>query len=767
MKDAPGRFDESLPVRRSQAPPVAPPQVDHVDDYQEFVPPPLGAKKVSLQLVMRAARRYWWQALLLWMVTSIGLMTLAYTRIKPSFDAISQIRVELDSNEIFGHADGNRDPSQFLQTQVALISTPTTIGAALAKRPELLSSPMLKGTSDPEIEVRNALRAGAVPRTMLIQVEMSSPVPGEAANLVNAVVDAYLAQAQQTYDTATEKRIKLLKETRDEEAVNLHKAREYLEKLTNELGDSAIASIKDKNVTSMNAYQRLSESLTAVQIDVIQSKAKLNQLRAGKEAPQQQPPDQVNVAINDLFSIQPEVVAIDTDIHKAQAKLKAAQRLNRGSDPSIIAPTNRIKELTASRDALWKKLEPRFRRQVMAAAVDNNDIDKQIKDAESVLNAQVVMQEELQARLDAANLVNRTAESEQVRLGFAKTDLQRRERVIDRIDDTLNQYRFNAKNPTARVELNHLATPSFRADSSRRWQVMGVAPVATGLLVLGLLLLMELRGARIGDPEELASRMHLQVIGVVPPLPQIRSSESPSLGGGIGPPATPSDFRAQRQLDEFVQSLDHLRVALCARRDPWGRDRHCVLITSACGSEGKTTLAAQLAERCVNAGLMTLLIDADLRNPTLSRMLDAVENPGLINVLRGEMTAEDVIMVVGDAGGFHLLPGGHASRRSQPSAPERAARQADRAGPRELRHDHCRRPAGPPRSRCPDDRPMDRRRRARRPVRYQPVPPGRARQPAAGAGRRAGDRCGRQRRPVDGDVLRRLLRLRLRHHDLW
>ena len=49
-----------------------------------------------------------------------------------------------------------------------------------------------------------------------------------------------------------------------------------------------------------------------------------------------------------------------------------------------------------------------------------------------------------------------------------------------------------------------------------------------------------------------------------------------------------------------------------------------MLITSACGSEGKTTLAAQLAERCANAGLMTLLIDADLRKPTLSRMLDTL-----------------------------------------------------------------------------------------------------------------------------------------------
>src|SRR4029077_18419540 len=122
--------------------------------------------------------------------------------------------------------------------------------------------------------------------------------------------------------------------------------------------------------------------------------------------------------------------------------------------------------------------------------------------------------------------------------------------------------------------------------------------------------------------------------------------------------ASRTEFRAQRQLDEFVQSLDHLGVVLCARPDPWGSDRHCVLITSAIGSEGKTTLAAQLAERCVNAGRMTLLIDGDLRNPTLSRMRDVSENPGLINVLRSTVAPEEAIIVIGDAGGFHLLPAG-------------------------------------------------------------------------------------------------------------
>jgi receptor protein-tyrosine kinase len=57
---------------------------------------------------------------------------------------------------------------------------------------------------------------------------------------------------------------------------------------------------------------------------------------------------------------------------------------------------------------------------------------------------------------------------------------------------------------------------------------------------------------------------------------------------------------------------------------------------------------------------MTLLIDADLRNPTLSRMLEAVPAPGLIDVLQGTTAAEDAMLVVGAAGGFHFLPSGAA-----------------------------------------------------------------------------------------------------------
>ena len=63
----------------------------------------------------------------------------------------------------------------------------------------------------------------------------------------------------------------------------------------------------------------------------------------------------------------------------------------------------------------------------------------------------------------------------------------------------------------------------------------------------------------------------------------------------------------------------------------------CVMITSATGGEGKTTLSAHLAARCANARTSTLLIDADIRRASLGRLLDVPPGAGLGDVLAGDV----------------------------------------------------------------------------------------------------------------------------------
>lgn len=655
MKDRDYHEEYALSPRRPQPVP-APPAFDPVDDYADAPPASAPAKRVSFALIARALARHWWQALLLWLIASGGLVALAYYKVKPSYDALARIRVEIDDNRIFApNSSAPVNIEQYLENQVQRVTSASVLGSALTEHPELNALPFLAGSLDAESTIRDALRVGIPAKTSLIQVEMSSSIPAEAAQVVNAVVASYLKLAQATYDASTQRQIDQFLKARDEQKEEVDRQRKVVEDMQKRIGAASVESVKDRTIASLERYKQWSDQLTAVEIQAIASKARLDQLRAERSIPIGSPEDEEDLknAVIDAFYADPRVVSLQAERDRAQTRLTEIERTTARNpgDPSRLRLSNLVKEKKDRIDEYWRTQEPLLRKRLRAGPADNT-LEIQIKQAEAELTGYTSQEATLRKRLDEVKVENKAAESEALKLAFASRDLQRAEDVYETILKNLNQLRFEAKSPVARISLDDEAKASNLPKTDRRKQAMIAAPLVVGLLVVGLFVMLELRGARVADPDELALRINVPIIGVVPPLPKIR------VGGPSGLPATRGDFKAQRQLDEFIQSLDHLRVALCARRDPWGRDRHCVLITSACGSEGKTTLAAQLAERCVNAGLMTLLIDADLRNPTLSRMLDANDNAGLINVLRGEAMPEDVVMVIGDAGGFHLLPAG-------------------------------------------------------------------------------------------------------------
>ncbi len=664
MKDTPDRPDEPLPARRSLLPPVASlAPKEHYDEFADQPAAPASGKRVSFRLVSRALRRFWWQTILVWLVGSISLMALAYAKINPTFDAASQVRIEVERDNVLATLSGPIDLSQYMQTQVAKITSPTILGSALVETPKLRTYPLLQGAEEPEAELRSALRVAIVPRTNLIQVEMSSAIPAESADMVNAVVKAYLDHSQLFNDETTQKQIKRYQSIRDSQRIVVDKQRKVIEDLNQAIDVADEIGARDRNSTSIEAYRRWNEQLTEVEIRVIAAENKLNELRLQKTQPVRPLDDKaMEEEIVRLFYDSPRVMQVEADLKRATDKLKDVERIARRDDPSVRKARERLEAITNDKNELWQKLEPVLRRQLSAAPTDET-LERSIKEAEDNLASVKTHKDALQKKLDEVKVESSSNHNKALKGAFAQRDLQREEDVLDKVNRSLEQLELDARNPIARVNLEFPAKASSKPNADRRTQLMAASPFALGMLLLSLLVLFELRAARVSDPEELTRRMKLQVIGVVPPLPQIRAGatfHTNGNGNGTGGslPAMNGDLRAQRQLDEFVQSLDHLRVALCARPDPWGRDRHCVLITSACGSEGKTTLAAQLAERCVNAGMMTLLIDGDLRNPTLSRMLDAQDSPGLINVLRGEMSAEDVVTVISDAGGFHLLPAG-------------------------------------------------------------------------------------------------------------
>lgn len=83
----------------------------------------------------------------------------------------------------------------------------------------------------------------------------------------------------------------------------------------------------------------------------------------------------------------------------------------------------------------------------------------------------------------------------------------------------------------------------------------------------------------------------------------------------------------------------------------------CV-VTSARPGEGKSTICVNLAFACANAGERVLLIDADLRKPTIDRILGLVQTAGLTTVLTGRATLGQVIQHAGVDHAIDVLTSG-------------------------------------------------------------------------------------------------------------
>jgi polysaccharide biosynthesis transport protein len=103
----------------------------------------------------------------------------------------------------------------------------------------------------------------------------------------------------------------------------------------------------------------------------------------------------------------------------------------------------------------------------------------------------------------------------------------------------------------------------------------------------------------------------------------------------------------------FAEAIRSVRLAL--QRAMRSQPIKVVLVTSALDSEGKTTLATNLAQSLATLGIRTLLIDGDLRNPQTTRALCPRADAGLLELAIGQVPPERAILVDRSTG-LSILP---------------------------------------------------------------------------------------------------------------
>lgn len=125
-------------------------------------------------------------------------------------------------------------------------------------------------------------------------------------------------------------------------------------------------------------------------------------------------------------------------------------------------------------------------------------------------------------------------------------------------------------------------------------------------------------------------------------------------------PKQPSDKRfliTEDPAGAIAEAFRTLRTSLSIESGE--TERNIILFTSAVPSEGKSFCASNYAISVAQLGRPTLLIDADLRLPTVAKTLLALHPKlGVNTVLTGESTLDEAIREVPDIPNLHVLPAG-------------------------------------------------------------------------------------------------------------
>lgn len=198
------------------------------------------------------------------------------------------------------------------------------------------------------------------------------------------------------------------------------------------------------------------------------------------------------------------------------------------------------------------------------------------------------------------------------------------------------------------------STPS--SPSSPRPTLDAAAGLAAGLLVGVLAALAgSLLSGRVGGREELARVTDVPMVGAVPRESRRRRGALPGTDHRLR--AGDEAYRALRTNLEFLRVGSGADAALTGgpRSDAGGCQ--VVVVTSALPGEGKTTTAVSLAVAIAEAGQRVLLIDADLRGPSVAPVMGLEGSVGLSTVLAGRAGLADVVQVWG-ASGLQVLAAG-------------------------------------------------------------------------------------------------------------
>ncbi|MEI9995406.1 MAG: polysaccharide biosynthesis tyrosine autokinase [Rhizomicrobium sp.] len=582
-------------------------------------------------------------------VTAIGV---AYTMsLTPRYTAISTVLFDpenqnaVDLQQILGEQSG---PPISIANQIQILTSSSFAGKIVDKL-DLESDPefgagatggfglvrSLKnlaglgggGTPDKD-DVRIAtmgrfedrLTAGVAEGTSVITIQFSSQDPAKAARIANTVADGYITDQLEAKFEATriannwlsQRLAELRKRVAEAEgAVASYAAANHLQTL-NEAGQT----LQDQRVANLN------DELLKARTDYAEKATRLNGVRAvlARGGSVEAIPELMNSAVFQTLRTQRAALL------QQQSQLSSTFGARH---PEMIKLTEQINSINQQINGEIQRILSALQSDVAVSSAQLAVVQNGLRDAEgqnATASQANVQLRELQRNADSAKSLYEAFLKRFNELGEQGTLQTTQARVISRA--------------TVPANASYPKTLLYLAGSA-----------GAGLLAAAIMaFLLEQLDRGLRTRQQVESELNFPMLAS---LPLVDSAEL----SWNGTPHTPSEIVVHKPLSAYNEAFRMLRAGI--QLSNVDSEPVLVLITSALPNEGKSTGALSLARSCAQAGDRVLLIDGDIRRPSIGAILKRKQDKGigLVQCIRGEAQVHEAV-IKDEISSLHiLLPG--------------------------------------------------------------------------------------------------------------
>ncbi|MGH8386256.1 MAG: GumC family protein [Pseudomonas sp.] len=440
-------------------------------------------------------------------------------------------------------------------------------------------------------------------KSQLLEIEVELPDPELAAAAANALAqgftDSQLDTSEKSSQTTTAwMNIRLVK-LRD----NLRAAEKKLQGYREEQG---LVDVGGVATISANELEMTGNRMVDARRNRAEAESQYRQAKALSNG------DLSRLSSVPAVLSNPLVQQFQADRAKAQAKVDELSGRYGAKHPSLISAQSELKAATTSLQLQVQQVVAGIERQYQLASASEASLRQSFNSNKAQI--QDIARKEFQLR-------EFQREVDSTRALY--------ETFVTRLKETA----ATSDMDSTKVRIVDPAIVPIEASKPRKTLIVAIVGLVATVVGIALALLFESLSNTFKTDETIESALNVPLLSVIPLVMKKNRRQLARLFEDNDNP-------------RFSETIRNLRTWLMLQSSDM--PSQVVLVTSTVAGEGKSTIANNLASSLTSLERV-LLIDADMRQPTLSSNFDfPPESPGLANVIAGTARLEDCIVSVGN-----------------------------------------------------------------------------------------------------------------------